>query len=259
MKPYFATIEELNDMDLDEQIKTFNRFIESQNRQIRRMRASHPDLLEEFPGIAQMSRKGLPKITKREAAQYASMKPSQASSMILQRYQGERSKVGEKGVSLATAEERKADRLKMEEAYGFDDMTPEEAEYIRGQEGFIKSASSRYYELMRYGVETGYFSNYDEARDAMGERYDEGKWQYVHRSINAYLRKEGRSEEITIRNKKELMARTMERIMDRDRDLIAGQYNRRPKSRTGGRLATFTRPSPASEKRNRARKKKGLI
>lgn len=266
MKQYFASIEDFNDMDLDDQIKTFNRFIESQNRQIRRLRAKHPDLLEEYPGLSDLGRRNLPKITKREAGQFAAMGAKKAGPLIMMRYQGMRSRVGEEGVSVKAAQALREDRLDMEEEYGFDDLSPAEAEYLRGKEQYIRSRSAQYYELMQYGVKVGYWKDLQEASAALEEKYvpegEEGRstWMYEHRSINAWLRAQGRSDEITARNRRELMNRAIDRILDRDQELITGQYSRKPRTRTGNYdMSKWGKGSTRSEKANKVKRKKGKV
>lgn len=257
MKEYFSSIEAFNDLDLDAQIKIYNRFVEAQNRQIRRMRASHPDLLEEFPGLTTLGRRGLPKISRNMAEQYKAYPSEVASGMILTLFQGMRSRVGETGVSVKTAKALHEDRMKMQKEYSNPSITPEEAEHIRGYEKYLKSRSAKFYGIMEYGINAGYWNDYQEAAADLEDR---GKnWRYALRSINKYLRDEGRADEVSASKMSDVLDLTLRRIIDRDKNLIERQYERPVHSYQHYDMSKYTRPTRASEARNAKRRKRGKV
>lgn len=257
MKAYFSSLEEFNDLDLDAQIKVYNRFVEAQNRQIRRMRAKHPELLEEYPGLTSLGRKGLPKITKTMAAKYHEYPAEVAAGMILTTFQGMRSRVGEGGVNLKTALALKQDRYQMQKDYNAPGLTPAEAEHIRGQEGYLRSRSAKFYGIMEYGINAGYWNSYEEAAADLSDRG--ANWRYAIRSVNKYLREEGRSDEISAAKMQDVIDLTIRRIVDRDKNLIERQYERPVKSYQHYDMSQYTRPTRASEARNAKRRKRGKV
>lgn len=146
-------------LDLDEQIKLFNRLAKRTNRQIRTFKKSGYDNLvaKYFPELHQSGNVRL--IKKKATESLKAMKPANSQQEMTRAYSRLVHDV-HGGVTYENIDKIDTEMRKVKDAMQLETIKPEEYYAYKEAEKYAKHTSYLYYELFKYGHERGYYKSF---------------------------------------------------------------------------------------------------